>query len=370
MKKLFYVIAMSMIFVLFIAADRGSTNPYGMKKGTPSIKSISALAFGPDGILFIGDSKSASVFAIDTKDKTAVDKAANVEIKNIDVKIAASLGTEAKNIRIKDIAVNPVSKKIYCAVENMDGTPVLLRLEGETIQPVSLKDIEFSVSSIANVPAEDQKDNRGRSLRESVISDLNYDNGSVMLSGISNQEFSSAFRVIPFPFTDKQQHSSLEIYHAAHGKYETNSPIRTFTTATLNGKKYLVASYTCTPLVLFPMDELQPGKHVKGRTVGEFGAGNSPIDMITVSNKDNSYLVMANSSRPVMRVNYKKIATYEGSLTEPIKESFSTAGVDFVTLPVVSVLQMDKLDDTKVLILQRKSNGDLDLSTLTDRLFS
>jgi len=370
MKKLFYVFAMSMIFVLFIAADRSSTNPYGMKKGTPGIKSISALAFGPDGILFIGDSKSASVFAIDTKDKTAVDKAANVEIKNIDVKIATALGTEAKNIRIKDIVVNPVSKKIYCAVENMDGTPVLLKLEGETIQPVSLKDIEFSVSSIANVPAEDQKDNRGRSLRESVISDLNYDNGSVMLSGISNQEFNSAFRVIPFPFTDKQQQSSLEIYHAAHGKYETNSPIRTFTTATLNGKKYLVASYTCTPLVLFPMDELQPGKHVKGRTVGEFGAGNSPIDMITVSNKDNSYLVMANSSRPVMRVNYKKIATYEGSLTEPIKESFSTAGVDFVTLPVVSVLQMDKLDDTKVLILQRKSNGDLDLSTLTDRLFS
>ena len=370
MKKLFYVFAMSMIFVLFIAADRSSTNQYGMKKGTPGIRSISALAFGPDGILFIGDSKSASVFAIDTKDKTAADKAATVEIKNIDVKIAAALGTEAKNIRIKDIAVNPVSKKIYCAVENMDGTPVLLKLEGETIQPVSLKDIEFSVSSIANVPAEDQKDNRGRSLRESVISDLNYDNGSVMLSGISNQEFSSAFRVIPFPFTDKQQHSSLEIYHAAHGKYETNSPIRTFTTATLNGKKYLVASYTCTPLVLFPMDELQPGKHVKGRTVGEFGAGNSPIDMITVTSKDNSYLLMANSSRPVMRVNYKKIATYEGSLTEPIKESFSTAGVDFVTLPVVSVLQMDKLDDTKVLILQRKSNGDLDLSTLTDRLFS
>ena len=106
-----------------------------------------------------------------------------------------------------------------------------------------------------------------------------------MLSGISNQEFSSTFRVIPFPFTDKQQQSSLEIYHAAHGRYETNSPIRTFTTATINNKKYLVASYTCTPLVLFPMDELQPGKHVKGRTVGEFGAGNSPIDMITVTRR-------------------------------------------------------------------------------------
>jgi len=91
--------------------------------------------------------------------------------------------------------------------------------------------------------------------------------------------------------------------------------------------------------------------------------------MITVKKGDNSFLVMANSSRPVMRVNYKKIAAYEGSLTEQVKESFSTAGVDFVTLPVVGVLQMDKLDDSKVLILQRKSNGDLDLSTLNDGMF-
>src|SRR6188768_566076 len=334
MKKLFYVIAMSMIFVLFIAADRSSTNQYGMKKGTPGIKSISALAFGPDGILFIGDSKSASVFAIDTKDKIATDKAANVEIKNIDVKIAASLGTEVKNIRIKDIAVNPVSKKIYCAVENVDGTPVLLKLDGETIQPVSLKDIEFSAASIANVPGEDQKDNRGRSLRESVISDLNFADGSVMLSGISNQEFSSTFRVIPFPFTDKQQQSSLEIYHAAHGRFETNAPIRTFTTAELNGKKYLVASYTCTPLVLFPLDELKPGKHVKGRTVAEMGSGNAPLDMITLAKGDKSFLIMANSNRPVFRVNFKNIESFEGALTTPVVGNFETEGVKFVNMPV------------------------------------
>jgi hypothetical protein len=31
---------------------------------------------------------------------------------------------------------------------------------------------------------------------------------------------------------------------------------------------------------------------------------------------------------------------------------------------------MDKLDDNKVLVLQRKSNGDLDLSTLNDWMFS
>ncbi|MEO5564684.1 MAG: hypothetical protein ABIR18_14660 [Chitinophagaceae bacterium] len=362
MKKHYYSMTAVFALLLFIAANRPDKNQYGLEKGTPEIKSISAIAFGPDGIIFIGDSKSASVYAVDTKDKTAVEKATAVEIKNIDQKIAAALGTEAKNVRIQDIAVNPVSKKVYCAVQIADGTPVLLTLEGDKVNAVSLKDVLFSTSSIANVPAEDQKDRNGRSLRETIISDLNYADGSVMLSGLSNQEFSSTFRKIPFPFTDKQEQSSLEIYHAAHGRFETNSPIRTFTIAELGGKKYLVASYTCTPLVLFPLDELKPGKHVKGRTVGEFGAGNSPVDMITLKKGTDSYLVMANSNRPVMRVQYKNIESYQGSLTEPIKESYSTAGVNFVNLPVVNVLQLDKLDDTQVVVLQRRGT-DLDIWT-------
>jgi hypothetical protein len=363
MKKLTYFGAAAVACLLLIAANRPDKNPYGFKTGTPSIQSISAISFGPDGILFIGDTKSAAVFAIDTKDKMVVDKATAVEIKGIDQKIAAALGTEAKNIRITDIAVNPVSKKVYCAVQNMDGTPVLLTVEGDKIQPVSLKDIAFSTVSIANAPGDDQKDRGGRPLKEQVISDMHFADGSIMLSGLSNQEFSSTFRKIPFPFTEKQEQASLEIYHAAHGRYETNAPIRTFTTAELNGKKYLVASYTCTPLVLFPLDELKPGKHVKGRTVAEFGAGNAPLDIITIKKGDDTYLLMSNSNRPVMRVKYKSIENYEGTLTEPIKESYGTAGVDFINLPVVNVLQMDKLDETQVVVLQRRGNGDLDLWT-------
>lgn len=362
MKK-HYSLAAAFALLLFMAANRSTTNKYGMAQGTPEIKSISAIAFGPDGIIFIGDSKSASVFAVDTKDKTVVEKATAVEVKNIDQKIAAALGTEAKNIRIVDIAVNPVSKKIYCAVQSGDGTPVLLTVEGDKVNAVSLKDVLFSTSSIANAPAEDQKDRGGRSLRESTISDMNFADGAVMLSGLSNQEFSSSFQRIPFPFTNKQDQASLEIYHAAHGRYETNSPIRTFTTAEIGGKKYLVASYTCTPLVLFPLDELKAGKHVKGRTVGEFGAGNSPIDMLTLKKGNDSYLVMANSNRPVMRIQYKNIESYAGALTEPIKESYGIAGVNMTNLPVVNVLQMDKLDDAQVIVLQRRPNGDLDLWT-------
>lgn len=370
MKKLFYLFAASAFIVLVSANRSDKNNPYGLISGTPEIKSISAMAFGPEGILFIGDSKSATVFAVDTKDKVLLEKATPVAVKNFDQAIAKTLGTEAKNIRILDIAVNPISKKVYCAVQTSDDTPLVLTISGDKIEALSLKDVLFSSASIANAPGVDQKDGRGRSLRESVISDLNYADGSVMVSGLSNQEFNSAFRKMAFPFTNKQDNSTLEIYHAAHGRYETNSPIRTFTTATLGGTKYLVASYTCTPLVLFPINDLKTGQHVKGRTVAEFGAGNSPIDMVTVTKGENTWLVIANSNRPLMRVKYKNIEQYQGQLTEQVKESFSTAGVDFVTLPVVNVLQMDKLGDDKLVVIQRKPNGDLDLLTLDDWLLS
>lgn len=369
MRKLYYLLAVCLSAVLLVASTNRNAPMGGFENGTPAIQSISALAFGPDGVLFIGDSKSASVFAVDTKDKTAIDKAAPVEIKNVDQKIAALLGTEAKNITIQDIAVNPISKKIYCAVQNADGTTVLLTIEGDKVTPVNLKNISYSVVSINNAPAEDAKDQRGRPLRVWAISDLSYADGKVLVSGLSNQEFSSTFRTIPFPFTNKQDQASLEIYHAAHGRYETFAPIKTFTTARLNGKNYLVASFTCTPLVLFPLDELKAGTHVKGRTVGEFGSGNTPLDIITLKKGDESILLMANSSRPVMRVKYKNLESYEGSLTEPVAESYATAGVNFVTLPVVNVLHLDKLDESQVVLLQRKATGDLDLWSSGDRWF-
>jgi hypothetical protein len=369
MKKLTYALLAGLLAVLLVASTNRNAPMPGFENGTPNIQSINALAFGPDGILFIGDSKSATVFAVDTKDKVAVDKAPEVDLKNFDQKVASLLGTDVKNISIQDIAVNPTSKKIYCAIQNETGMPVLLAVSGDKIEAVSLKEVSYSVATLNDAPAEDAKDQRGRPLRVWAISDMSYANGKVLVSGLSNQEFSSTFRTIPFPFVSKQDQASLEIYHAAHGRYETYAPIKTFTTTTLNGKGYLVASYTCTPLVLFPLDELKGGTHVKGRTVGEFGAGNTPLDIVSITKGDESVLVMANSSRPVMRIRQKNLEKYAGSLTEPISESFATAGVDFVTLPMVNVQQMDKLDDTQVVLLQRKSNGDLDLWSSGDRWF-
>ena len=358
MKRYFIGLAIVAAGLATIAAIK----PPATHSSAAAVQSISALAFGPDGILFIGDSRSATIFAVNTKD-TKKGKPVAANIKNIDQKIAAVLGTTPDNISITDMAVNPVSKRLYMAVQHKDGTPVLLTLDGEQLVPVALKDMAATSVVISNAPAEDAKDGRGRSLRISTISDLGYADGNLLVSGLSNHEFSSSFKSIPYPFTNKQNESTLEIYHTAHGKYETAAPIKTFTTATINGKKYLVASYTCTPLVLFAIDELKPGTHVKGRTVAEMGSGNSPIDMVTLKSKGEDVLVMTNSRHPLAKVSYKNIAAFEGNLTEPVK---GTAGVGFTATSMKDVLQMDKLDDTQVVLVQKKADGAIDLWTTNE----
>jgi len=351
MKKTYLFLAAGVIgLLLFAGINRKPALPYGFITGTPEIKSITSLTFGPTGVLFIGDSQSAMVFAVDTKD-TKKAPAKPYELQNVDAKIAEVLGTTKENIAIIDIAVNPVSKKLYIAV-TASGAPVLLTLDNSNaIKAVSLKDINYSSVELNDAPTK----------RITSISDMGFADGKLMVSGLCNKEFSSSFRTITFPFTGKQEdESTLEMYHTSHGRYETTSPIRTFSTTVIDGKSYVIASYTCTPLVLFAMDEMKPGAHVKGRTIAEMGNMNTPSDMIWLKENGQNYLVMANSARPAVKVSYDDIQKFQGSLTQPMPTFGGTA---FTKLPYEKVLQLDKLDDDKAVLIQKKDNGEVDLWT-------
>ncbi|MDH3651830.1 MAG: hypothetical protein OEQ53_19250, partial [Saprospiraceae bacterium] len=174
----------------------------GFTNGTPDIKSMHSITFGPDGILFIGDSKSAMVFAIDTKDVMASVDVEDVEVKKIDELIATSLGTEVDNIIIQDLAINPLSKRVYLAVHHVDGSPILFTIESGDLQVVDLTDVSFSKMALTSPVEESATDRRGRSLRKWAISDIDYFDGRVLVSGLSNKEFSSALTMLPFPFRE------------------------------------------------------------------------------------------------------------------------------------------------------------------------
>jgi hypothetical protein len=346
-----------------IAARAGDPTA-SLKRGHPDIKSAGPLGFGPDGILFVGDTQGAALFAIDTGDRAAIAQKHPVALKDLAAKVAAMLGTQPKQVMINDIAVNPLSGNVYLSVargRGPDAVPVLMRILGDgKLEEVPLDSVRFARAEVPNTPDPNAKQ-RGESLRSESITDVAYVNGRVFLAGLSNEEFSSRLIAIPFPFSEGFDGAAIEIYHGAHGRFETRSPIRTFVPYRIGNDPYLLAAYTCTPLVKVPVAELKAGAHVKGTTIAELGNGNRPLDMIAYSKDGKNYLLLANSRRGVMKIPTETAGEAEG-ITSPVQR---TRGIAYDTIASLKgVVQMDKLDDGHAVILTQDSSGALNLETV------
>jgi hypothetical protein len=347
------------------AAGQGSTA--GLTKGTPHLKSAGTLAFGPDGLLFVGDSQGATLFAIETGDRTPASGGAAINIEGVNTKIADLLGTKPQSIMINDVAVNPASGNVYLSVSRgrgPDATPVLLRVGKDgKIEEFSLQNVMFAKTEIPNAPAAGAAGGRGPSPRSESVTDLAYVDGRVFLAGLSNEEFSSRLLAIPYPFTNDTDGAAIEIYHGAHGRFETRSPVRTFVSYKIQGEPFLLAAYTCTPLVKVPVADLKAGAHVKGKTIAELGNRNRPIDMVVYQKDGKDYLLMANSSRGVMKIPTEG-ADHAESITSPVPGG-GTKGLGYETIKELKgVEQLDMLDKTHAVILVRKDGGSLNLETI------
>jgi len=327
-----------------------------MQTGKVDLKSAGALAIGPDGIVFVGDTLGAKIVALDVDDRTPSKAPANLEIKGVNEKIAAMLGTAADQILIQDVVVNPVSKNVYLAVSRgrgADAVPFLLRADpAGKLSEVSLANIKHQSVSLVDQPTADRQ-------RMETITQLKYVDGKVMVAGLSNEEFSSSLRAIPFPFQSADKGAGIEIWHGSHGRFETNAPVRTFVPYEINGEKAILAAYTCTPLVRIPVSDLKAGNKVKGTTIAELGAGNKPLDMIVYAKDGKHFILMANSSRGVMKLTGDHLEGFS-----PITAKTEVTGVPYETIAdLKGVQQLDKYDDTRALVLMG-ANGSLDLRTV------
>ena len=336
----------------------------GAETGPATLSSIGPLAFGPDGILFVADSVGGAIFALDTQD-TEISEGKGLELTGINETVAALLGTSADDIRILDLAVNPLSKRVYLSVargQGEDGQPVLLRsTAGGGLESVALDNIHHSRAELPN-PPDPEAERRGRSLRLETITDLGYADGRLLATGLSNEEFSSKFRTLEFPFGRVGAGTSVDIYHGAHGRWETYAPIRTFALYDVGTAPHVLAAYTCTPLVSFPLSELvaTDGK-LQGTTVAELGNRNRPLDMVIYEKGGQDYILMANSSRGVMKVELRGILDNMDGITERID---GTAGLVYETIDELQgVQQLDRYDASRAVILA-ETNGRLDLRTI------
>ena len=339
-----------------------------MTEGKVTFKSLGPLAFGPDGILFAADTRAAAIVAIDTGDTKAATKGQLLQAKGINQTIAALLGIPADQILINDLAVNPISHQAYLAVSRgrgPDAVPVLLRVKTDgQAEVVSLDKIKYSRAELPDAPVEGVKGqgNQQSSARQESITDIAFFDGRVLVAGLSNEEFASTFRSIPFPFKTVANGTSVEIYHGSHGRFETRSPIRTFVPLKIGNEAQLLAAYTCTPLVQLPISALKPGAKLKGKTIAELGNHNRPIDMIVYEKNGKSFLLLANSSRGVMKISTDHIENMEG-ITSPVSDG--TKGLPYETIAGwTGIDQLDRFDEKNALVLRRGEGSSLNLEAL------
>jgi len=349
------VLCMAAAVAFTVTAVRTPASPVPeMPAGKVQLMSAGALAFGPDGVLFVGDSVGGTVVAIDTQDRKAA-SSAKINVDGVDAKIAALVGVTPDQIMINDVKVNPISKNVYLSASRgrgPDAMPLIMRVDASgTVSQVSLDNAKHQTVTLSDAPAATPATN-GRSPRMQTITDMAFVNGNLMVAGLSNEEWASALRSIPYPFKDADKGATLQIWHSSHGRYETASPVRTFVPYTISGQQYILAAYTCTPLVKIPVADLKPGAQVKGVEIADLGMGNQPLDMVPYKKDGHDYILIANSALGMMKLKADKIESY------PAIESPTTtnvAGVPYDSLTqFTNVQHLTRLDDSSALILVGK----------------
>lgn len=370
--KVLIVLTLSVLWVTTVQAASLLTRAE-FNEGAVTPKSMSALTFGPEGILFVGDAVGAKIYALDTGDRTpAADQEPLPHETDLEGKIAAMMGIPVGDVLIHDMAVNPISQNVYMSISrgraawnssfllpnDIGDASILLRMDKKgNFSEVKLNKVRFSAVDVPNPIAEDKVHRWKKSkLRVDAVSDLFFHKNKLYVAGLSNEEFASTMRVYDFPFKQQKSATKLEIFHGAHGKWETASPIRAFVPLKIDDQEHMLAAYLCTPLVSFTMDQFQDGKAVRGKTLAELGSGNQPLDMVAFERNGKTRIVLSNSNRTLMIFDPADIKKQTEGITTEIAHK---AGVPYKDRSGVQVQQMDNFNDKFLVMMQRLPNGKL-----------
>lgn len=363
-------LAMVVLLVAMVdAATADGANRWGLDDTGPQLRSAGPLAFGPDGVLLVGDTKAAAVWAIDLEEDGQEGDGRSIEVSDVTQRIADATGVSKSAVVVNDLAVNPENSRVYLSVQIGDGADAqgqIWRVEADgAVANVPLEKLSYAKLPLPNPPADEVvgEGRRQRNLRAESITELSYLDGRVLVSGVAAGEGASSVWEFQFPFSDSTSAANVEIYHAAHGRVEDNATIRSFVTMVIDGEPNLLAGFTCTPLVKWPLKDLAPGEKVRGTTVAELGNRNRPLDMLVYDEDGRTYVLMSNTARGLMKISTEDLEKNEG-LTSPVRGG-GTAGQAFETIEALSnVVEMAKIGDDKMVALVQQSEGSFDLKTL------
>jgi hypothetical protein len=263
------------------------------------------------------------------------------------------------------MVVRPGTAEVYIAVSyGAAKTPALVVVTSDQrARRVNLKAAKSTSIALRDAPTSNYKFWRETPERSFTVTDMKWRDGELFIAGLSNQDFASTLRRIKYPFDSQQSVMSVEIYHTGHNLIETRAPIRAMSFATLGGKPYLVAAYTCTPIVIIALDELKDGAHIRGKTIAELGYGNTPADMIaytrTDQGKTEDFLMLVNFQlgSSIIPVSELEAASARPGIETPVPFG-QTAGLDVMPAPLAGTMRLDNLDEKSFIVVRRRLEKD------------
>ena len=266
---------------------------YGLRTGDVELGSAGPITFGPDGILFLADNVAAKVFAVDVGRPRAGRRSGPFDLDDVDARVA--LATSAATSTTSTSATWPCTRcphNVYLSVQRGRGDAaqaVLVRIDR-----ARRLDRRGAARRRADVAVTDRRRTRARRRAAGHHAPARRRGRG------AHRSASATVRILrrPDPHLDRHRHglrrrhaarrrplqrgvlleaaahpvpvrrdpvtdNNLEIFHVSHGKWETAAPIRTF--VPYDGGRSILASYTCTPVVHFPLADLEPGTKTVGR---------------------------------------------------------------------------------------------------------
>ena len=338
-------------------------------EGNPGLKSINTLSFAPGGVLLVADGAGSRIVAIETD--SAEQKPFTGEIREFDRQIASRLGTKPDGIEILDLAVNPETRAVFVAVRKQDDRRHIIVIvdDSKRLQEFELDNVRHASVMLT---ATDAKITR--------ITDVAWADGQLIAAGRSDESFASKIFSIPTPLKHEATSGSFsaETYHVSHQRWETKAPMSVVIPFKENDRTYVVGAFSCTPVVKYPIDSLQPGAKIKGTSVLELGSGNRPIDMF-IYQKDGQPFVLTNTFRfhhdrrpfgpsPYWTVRFEQeILTATDHVNEQALRRLQGNTPVSNRVQMIEayhgVMQMDQLDDLHAVVLRETETG-VDLETL------
>jgi hypothetical protein len=323
------------------------------------IASVSRIAFGPPGTLFVADWVQSKVHALQLP-KAAPDAGRPFNLMDLDAALGRALGTS--EVKIEDIAARPGSDKVYVAVTyGANGVAAILRATADgRVYRLDLANMPSTAASLADAPDASLKFWNDAAARSFTVTDMKWRDGKLYLAGLSNQSFASSLRIVPYPFGKRAAMASVEMYHTTHDQVETRAPIRAMAFETLDDKPYLVAAYLCTPLVTIPLSALTDGAHVRAKTIAELGDSGIPVNVVPyaamdfATGKTARYVLVANLFRESSSIPLASIedANRGAGYSRPVPFG-AIAGVMHMGATLDNILRIDNQDAQFFVALRR-----------------